>query len=227
MTRAIPWSALVLQADPEHAREKRFTREYEFSSKGPGTERTHKEGRRVFEADYQDRGVYAYDWTSAAAFDLDESDPAWQGYTLAQVIGAAALTTTGGNLVRLTLRGGLDKGFDISEAYLGHAALSGNAYDFETTPVPVLLDGQRSFRIPAGQTVLPVVNFEIIEGRNLVFTAYCAAGAGAADTVRASDAVEGDEFWLFGYEPATLAKSADYGGHADTVAMVEKIEVFK
>lgn len=58
--RAIPWLAQVLQADPEHARDSRTVVEYEFTSRGPGNnEKTHKEGKRIFEGDYQRRGPYA------------------------------------------------------------------------------------------------------------------------------------------------------------------------
>jgi hypothetical protein len=63
MSRAIPWSSLVLQADPEHQRKKRFVREYEFSAPGGaparGNDKTHDEGKRIFEGDYQTRGPYA------------------------------------------------------------------------------------------------------------------------------------------------------------------------
>lgn len=57
--RGTTWITLVMQADPEHAREKRNVVEYEFSAKGGGSEKTHRDGQRVFRGDYGRRGPYA------------------------------------------------------------------------------------------------------------------------------------------------------------------------
>lgn len=61
MARTTNWAALVLQADPEHTRDKRFVDEYEFTAPGGGNDKTHKNGKRVFKGDYQTRGPYAED----------------------------------------------------------------------------------------------------------------------------------------------------------------------
>jgi len=58
-TRTFSWLTLVLQADPDHGRDKRYTKEYEFSAPGGGPARTHEEGLRVFKANYDQRGPYA------------------------------------------------------------------------------------------------------------------------------------------------------------------------
>ena len=59
--RRFSWLSLVLQADPEHTRNKRYVTEYEFSSRGGGSDKTHEEGKRVFRGNYDTRGPYATD----------------------------------------------------------------------------------------------------------------------------------------------------------------------
>jgi hypothetical protein len=59
IARRTSWLTQVLQADPEHARLKRDTIEYEFSAPGGGRTQTHEHGKRVFRGNYDKRGVYA------------------------------------------------------------------------------------------------------------------------------------------------------------------------
>ena len=60
------WRSLVMQADPEFAKDSRIVREYEFSA--PGGRRLggqydelYADGMRIFKGDYQNRGPYAPD----------------------------------------------------------------------------------------------------------------------------------------------------------------------
>lgn len=56
------WRSLVVKADPNWQRDNRHTIEYEFTSHaGGGDERTHENGRRVFKANYDERGPYSDD----------------------------------------------------------------------------------------------------------------------------------------------------------------------
>lgn len=59
MARETSLLAMVLQADPEHTRDKRYVVEYEFTASGRANdERTHKDGMRVFRGNYDVRGPY-------------------------------------------------------------------------------------------------------------------------------------------------------------------------
>lgn len=59
VTRTISWRELCLKADPDFARTARTVVEYEFSTpRYGGDERYHRNGRRIFEGDYQRRGAY-------------------------------------------------------------------------------------------------------------------------------------------------------------------------
>lgn len=59
IARRFLWLTTVLQADPEHARDKRYVTEYDFSAPGGGDDKTHEDGRRVFRGNYDQRGPYA------------------------------------------------------------------------------------------------------------------------------------------------------------------------
>ena len=60
-TRSTTWRDLVVQANPNHTRESRIVREYEFTTAAHRNvaDGVHKDGYRVFEGDYQTRGPYA------------------------------------------------------------------------------------------------------------------------------------------------------------------------
>lgn len=59
VTRQIAWRDLCLQADPDFARNSRIVVEYEFTmSRFGGDDRIHRNGRRIFEGDYKNRGAY-------------------------------------------------------------------------------------------------------------------------------------------------------------------------
>ena len=56
--------------------------------------------------------------------------------------------------VRFTLQASTNGPWTINEAYVGHAAGSGDAYDFDTTPVTITFAGSGSVTIPTGGTVV-------------------------------------------------------------------------
>lgn len=59
VSRHISWRDLCLKADPDFARTARTVVEYEFSTpRTLGDERLYRNGRRIFEGDYQKRGAY-------------------------------------------------------------------------------------------------------------------------------------------------------------------------
>mgnify|MGYP003451364288 CR=1 FL=1 len=59
VSRQIAWRDLCLKADPDFARTARTVVEYEFSTtRTLGDERLYRNGRRIFEGDYQRRGAY-------------------------------------------------------------------------------------------------------------------------------------------------------------------------
>lgn len=59
-TKQINWRNIVIAADPDWPRNKRFVTEYEFTAAGrAGDDRTHEDGKRVFKGNYDIRGPYS------------------------------------------------------------------------------------------------------------------------------------------------------------------------
>lgn len=60
-TKTTDWRSIVLQADPDWNRDRRYVVEYEFNAPSSGNEQTHEGGKRVFRGNYDSRGPYAED----------------------------------------------------------------------------------------------------------------------------------------------------------------------
>lgn len=233
--RTITWLSQVLQANPEHQRESRDVVEYEFGAastatpSGPTFDRTHKEGKRIFRGDYQQRGLYAGDWVTVASVEYDTFDNDWNGYTFAQVIAASALEDLGGKLVRLSLRGGPDA-TRVAEMWIGHAAASGHAYDFAADPVPkqVRVGGANSFRVGQDALVLTdPIDFTIEANRDLVLTAYFADDDVALlnlGSLAATPVAGWQNYYFLGNQAARLVRDEFSTNYA--ASFIEKIEVF-
>ena len=84
MTRTTDLRSLVVQADPEHTRKSRWVVEYEFTAPGSRNldEKTHRDGKRIFEGDYQARGPYAPQATPDEGMTWNGTPINWDGSTL-------------------------------------------------------------------------------------------------------------------------------------------------
>lgn len=93
-------------------------------------------------------------WVTSFSQLMTGTSSAWNGYTLRTVILENSLSNSGSK-VRLTLKAGsLAEGCSIDACYAGHAASSGDPYDFDGSQVQVTVGGNTSFLIPAGQSVV-------------------------------------------------------------------------
>ncbi len=83
VSRQIAWRDLCLKADPDFARTARTVVEYEFSTpRYVGDERYHRNGRRVFEGDYQRRGAYRTHEPAAGGITWNGQSIFWNGEEL-------------------------------------------------------------------------------------------------------------------------------------------------
>jgi hypothetical protein len=80
-------------------------------------------------------------WLVNAAATMNSGDSGYNGVTLRQVIQAAGIANTGGSKVRVTLQASPVFSFTIDGIYIGHAAASGDPYDFESTPTQLFFGG--------------------------------------------------------------------------------------
>lgn len=83
MARETSLLALVMQADPEHSRNKRYMIEYEFTASGRGgDERTHADGMRVFRGNYDERGPYAPQASVSGGMTWNGRQLIWSGESI-------------------------------------------------------------------------------------------------------------------------------------------------
>ena len=94
----------------------------------------------------------------------------WSGYTMRQVIPAAS--TLAGSKVRLTLNVGSGVA-DIGAVFVGRRALSGDPYDFDSTPVSVLFSGSPGISVPGSTDIVSDEASLVVDGMtDLVVSVY-------------------------------------------------------
>lgn len=160
-------------------------------------------------------------WVTAIALSSSGNSNGWGGYTLRSVIPASDLIA--GSKLRLILRGA-SSGTDlaVSKAYIGLQAASGDAYDFATAPVQVLVGGSGSFSVPTGATVTSDEILLSIDGtKNLVLAVACTAGDMA--THSRTD-------WMKYEKAGSDAATVDTSGYSPPTShysyLVSKVEVY-
>lgn len=153
----------------------------------------------------------------------------WQGFTLRQVIRAAALLGGGDSLVstqiRVTIQLGPSTGAGSTIiGYVGAGASSGNEYNFDGTQVPITVKGNTTITAIGGaQTIvsdwLAIPSFS--SKRNLVVTLAGLTGTPSFANV-APALANTQEYFNFGNTAATTSVTAD-GTQAefDAIAKVE------
>jgi Putative phage tail protein len=94
-------------------------------------------------------------WVDTYTMALTTNTTGWEGANLRQVIGPAYFTSSG-TKVRVTLNAGyyLGAGFVIDHAAIGHAALSGDPYDFDGGQIPLTFGGSAGCTVAGWGTVL-------------------------------------------------------------------------
>ena len=152
----------------------------------------------------------------------DSSETA--GYTFVERF-EPALFANSGTKVRVTLYGS-STGGDVTVSapyYIGHAAGSGNTYDFDGTQIPLTVGGSTSFVIPNGSSIVSDdMSYAFNSGKPFLIARY-----GVPDfPVRRLNPVSNVNLWYkSGSEASISAKSSGYST-ANILDSVFKLEVF-
>lgn len=160
------------------------------------------------------------DWVTSWSGLLNSISLGWNGYTLRQVIRAAALTNVAGDRNRVTFQPASTDGFHIAAAYIGLGATTGSEYNFAATPTQLLFAGSAAVTTAAGINVTSdPVDFAIGASRNVVISLYF---AGASGVERATGPTNVKSYYKAGNSAATLAPGAMTASVAATC--VNKLE---
>ena len=149
------------------------------------------------------------------------------GYTYVVKITAAGLTLPSGSIsrMRFTFQGGTPEGYIVTNAYIGHRAGSGDAYDFATTPTQILFSGGASGNTGVNTTITSDwVNFAYDKTSDLVIAFYGGGGTGA-DTFKYGDSITGvQSYYKLANEAATVNKTGYTSAAAGRSFAVTEIE---
>jgi len=163
------------------------------------------------------------------SFTMTTDNNGLTGFTLVDIFSPSALVLPPNIItqMRITFEAGSTEGFTITNAYIGHGAVSGDAYDFTSTPEQILFSGSDSVVIPAGGTVASDSVFFSYNKINSLAIALYANGGAASDMARYVSGISNISFYYKAAtnEAATVNKSAGYTlGTAGTNLSVNQIE---
>lgn len=140
--------------------------------------------------------------STIATNSLNADGAGWTGYTIVVRVNAAQLLASGAGVVGVTFAGGSVEGFQISAAYIGHAAAAGDSYDFESTPAQLSFSGSAGVTIAAGGTAKGTASFVIDPAKALLISYNIASNSN--DTLRQLAALTG---WTTYYKGAAAEAS--------------------
>lgn len=142
-------------------------------------------------------------------------------YTLVSKYLVAAQTATG-TIARITVTGPPSGSLPILACYIGLAATSGNAYDFDGGQVQVKFGGSGSRTIATSEVVVSDDIALAITGAKAIIVAANITGTGASRTGLGSNYVT---YFNPGGEAATTSKAAGYTIESGRIYSFLKIEV--
>lgn len=117
---------------------------------------------------------------------LDTDGDGLNGFTIVVGFAVAAFTLPSGAITgtRVTFRAGNVQGLTITNAYIGHAAGSGDAYDFDTTPVQLLWSGSGTKAIAANSEEATDLSAFAYNKTSNLLVAYYMNGGTTVDNAR-------------------------------------------
>lgn len=151
----------------------------------------------------------------------------WNGNTIVDVWNTSALTIPSGIIVqiRATFKAAAAQALTITNAYIGHKAASGDAYDFLNTPTQLLFGGGASGTASAAGTVTSdYVNFNYNKINGLIIAFYCGGGTSSDDLSR-SGTITGVAWYFKVANEAALVDKTGYSTATGSVGAVSLIEV--
>lgn len=163
-------------------------------------------------------------WQNTLSQTMTSDNAGWNGFNMRQHLSAATLSTSG-NFVRLTLNAGAAlEGASIDAIRIGHAALSGDAYDFDGTQVQVRVGGATSFLISVGTAVVTdEVAYALDETKAFIIAAHF--NSAANDIVRQVTLGGASNYFKSAADETATSNVSTYTLNSSILRLISKIEV--
>ena len=158
---------------------------------------------------------------------LDADGDSQNGITHVVIFAVASLTIPVGGItqVRVTFEAGSTEACTITNAYIGHAAASGDVYDFLATPAQFLFGGATSKAVTAGTSFTSdFVNFKYNKTSALLISFYCGGGS-SSDMIRRKGTVTNVTHYTKTANDAATVDKTGYTVSAVNLVGINKIEV--
>jgi hypothetical protein len=153
----------------------------------------------------------------------------WSNANLRQVVPTAAydgsVPSTGGQL-RVTLQSDAFGGFSWTSVYVGHAAASGDPYDFDGTQVQLLFSGSASGSVAIDSSIVSdAVNYAFDKTKPLVIAMFV---TGSGRTCQLNSGVTGfvTNIKTTGGDNSAVTDATGYSVTSDVLSAFPKVEVW-
>ena len=166
--------------------------------------------------------------STALSQTLNANANAWNGFTVVMQFPASVLTLPSSPItgVRVTFEAGTTEGLTVTNAYIGHRAGSGDAYDFSTTPVQLLWGGASSIAIGSGaSSTSDMSNFQYDKTSDMLIAFYIGGGT-TVDMMRERTGLSASivQYNKAANDAATVNKTG-YGSNTGRILAINTIEV--
>lgn len=154
---------------------------------------------------------------------LDTNQTGFTNHTVRQWL-SEALFGSNGTHVRLTLTAPTNANVFVTALRIGHAATSGDAYDFAATPTQMLIGGLDFVLIESGDVVTTdIVAFNFDQTKNLIAAIYA-----TTNTLRTKASLGGNYAFYYksGSDDTATVNATGYSASAGSLATISKVEVF-
>ncbi len=160
---------------------------------------------------------------------LTSNSNAENGRCYVESFAAAGLSLPAGSIARIrcTFQPSATEGTTITNAYIGHRAGSGDAYDFSDTPVQLLFSGGASGVTSAGTDITTdFANFVYNKTSDLLIAFYLGGGS-SSDSIKytASGIANVETYYKDANEAAVVNKSGFTQAGSGQLVGINKIEV--
>lgn len=160
---------------------------------------------------------------------LDANNASLNGNTFVARLEVAALTLPSSPIIQMRCRfeaASITEGLIITNAYIGHAAAAGDAYDFLATPVQLLFSGAADISIGIGATATSDwASFAYNKTSALLISYYVGGGTGQ-DSAREKTGLGGNitRYLKAANDAATVDKTG-YSTAGGTLTGLNQVEV--
>lgn len=149
----------------------------------------------------------------------------WEGYNMRMIIPASVMPDVTGSAVTITVQAGTTDGFSLDSMYVGHAAVSGDAMDFDGNQQQVLFSGSGSLALATGvASVSDAITFSFDGTKNLVFSVHF---NGPSKTAWKGSIDTGHNIrWKLGASEASVTDVTGYSAPSTgQMTLITKVEV--